>query len=505
MEKRGRPLTKLANKIKVGNSLIDDKTVVPNAFDWHAEFPEVFAQGGFDVVIGNPPYVFARENMSQYEKDYYIKKYQSANYQINTYLLFMEQAIKLLSPNGFYGLIVPNAWLMVYSGQGLRKYILDNTQVNKIINLSGYSFENVSVETIILIANKSTVIADDISVLLSKGTEFVLSHTKKQNDFLNNEGFEFRVFSDDESSQLIEKLQKNSVILDSIVQIKAGLQAYEKDKGIPKQSADDVKNRPYDYDYKFDDETFKYLDGKDVGRYFISWNGLYLRYGEHLAAPRTFNLFDGKKIIIREITGKYPNSIIATYSEEIYLYNRSNIGIIEKENKSIALKYIVLILNSSLMSYYFMKNTAKSVRQMFPKVILNDLRQFPFKEISENDQQPFIQKADKMLELNKNLQETKQNFINELKLEKLTKKLQNFEELTFEEFVTEYTKALKLKFADKLAQRNFKQEWQAIFENDKALTCKLKIEIEKTDKEIDKMVYELYGLSAEEIGIVEGV
>jgi len=242
--KRGRPLTKLANKIKVGNSLIDDKTVVPNAFDWHAEFSEVFAQGGFDVVIGNPPYVFARENMNQYEKDYYIEKYQSANYQINTYLLFMEQAIKLLSQNGFYGLIVPNAWLMVYSGQGLRKYILDNTQINKIVNLSGYSFENVSVETIILIANKSTVIADDISVLLSKGTEFVLSHTKKQNDFLNNEGFEFRVFSDDESSELIEKLQKNSVILDSIVQIKAGLQAYEKDKGIPKQSADDVKNRP---------------------------------------------------------------------------------------------------------------------------------------------------------------------------------------------------------------------------------------------------------------------
>ncbi len=76
--------------------------------------------------------------------------------------------------------------------------------------------------------------------------------------------------------------------------------------------------------------------------------------------------------------------------------------------------------------------------------------------------------------------------------------------LTFEEFVTEYTKSLKLKFADKLAERNFKQEWQAIFENDKALTCKLKKEIAKTNKEIDKMVYELYVLSNEEIGIVEG-
>ncbi len=61
------------------------------------------------------------------------------------------------------------------------------------------------------------------------------------------------------------------------------------------------------------------------------------------------------------------------------------------------------------------------------------------------------------------------------------------------------------KYADKLAERNFKQEWQAIFENDKTLACGFKTEIEQTDKEIDKMVYELYGLSDDEIGIVEGV
>jgi hypothetical protein len=141
-----------------------------------------------------------------------------------------------------------------------------------------------------------------------------------------------------------------------------------------------------------------------------------------LAAPRTFDLFKGEKIIIREITGKYPNSIISTYNEDIYLYNMSNIAIIKKENKNISLKYIVSILNSSLMSYYFIKNTAKAVRKMFPKVILKDLRQFPFKEISFVNQEPFIQKTDLMLELNKQLQETKQNFINELELEKIPKK-----------------------------------------------------------------------------------
>jgi len=500
---KGRELTKLADKIKCGNSLIDDKSIVDNAFVWEKEFPEVFENGGFDVVIGNPPYVFARENMQQNLKDYYVENYQSANYQINTYLLFIEKSINLIKPNSNYGLIIPNAWLMVYSGEGLRKYILDNCKIHEIINLEGYSFENVSVETIILLAKKEKVIKNEFEVLFSQGNEFILSHKKEQNDFSKNDGFEFRVFADGESSELITKLQKNSVILDNLVQIKAGLQAYEKGKGNPKQSADDVKNRPYDYNYKFDDNTFKYLEGKDVGRYNIVWSGLYLKYGEHLAAPRTFNLFNGKKIIIREITGKYPNSIVSAYNEDIYLYNRSNIAIVENEDTNISLKYIVSILNSSLMAYYFIKNTAKSVRKMFPKVILKDLRQFPFKDISLELQQPFIKRTDLMLQLNNKLQEAKQNFLNELDLEKIPKKLQNFEELNFDEFVKEYKKAKKLKFADKLEERNFKNEWKALFENDRQMALDLKSQIDTTDKEIDEMVYSLYNLTDDEIEIVK--
>ena len=125
------------------------------------------------------------------------------------------------------------------------------------------------------------------------------------------------------------------------------------------------------------------------------------------------------------------------------------------------------VLNSSLMSYYFVKNTAKTVRKMFPKVILQDLRQFPLKKINLEDQVPFIEKADLMLELNKKLQETKQKFYDELKLEKLTTKLQKFEDSEFDDFIKEYTKSKKIKFADKLEERNFKNDWIALFENDK--------------------------------------
>ena len=89
---KGRELINLGAKIKCGNSLISDRNIAENAFVWEEEFPEVFAQGGFDVVIGNPPYVFARENFRSQEKNYFISNYKLAVYQLNLYILFLEKA-----------------------------------------------------------------------------------------------------------------------------------------------------------------------------------------------------------------------------------------------------------------------------------------------------------------------------------------------------------------------------------------------------------------------------
>ena len=499
-----RKLNDLSSNIKCGNSLIDDPKVAGNkAFKWENEFPQIFAKGGFDVIIGNPPYVFARDNISQELKDYYVKNYVSAEYQVNTYLLFIEQTIKIIRDTANFGLIIPNAWLMVGSAKGLRNFILQNCSINEIINLSGYSFEGVNVETIILLATKinQKIENNTLKVLLSAGKEFKYSHSRNQIDFEKNEGFEFKVFSDETSVEITNKLKKNSKNLDDLVFIKAGLQAYEKDKGDPKQTAEDVKNRPFDYTYKFDENTHRYLEGKDVGRYFINWSGQYLQYGKQLAAPRTFNLFDGEKIIIREITGKFPKSIIATYSDELYLYNRSNIAIVPREELHISLKYIIAVLNSQLMAYYFVKNTAKSVRKMFPKIILNDLRKFPFKQISETKQQPFIEKVETILQLNKDVQKVSTKFIDllqsELLIEKLTNKIENWDVLNWIDFEKELKK-LKI-----ILSGEQKEDWFERFNRLKSEAQILKAEIDKTDKEIDKMVYELYGLSEEEIAIVE--
>ena len=393
------------------------------------------------------------------------------------------------------------SWLMMYSGQGLRQFLLNSTQIYEIVNLTGYSFENANVETVILLAKNGK--ADfEIKVSLNNGSEFYYSHSKKSSEFTNNEGFEFNVFNDKNSEIINFKLFKDTLPLDEIVEIKAGLQAYEKGKGEPKQSAEDVKKRPYDYLYKYDDDTHKYLEGGDVQRYSVGWSGQFLKYGKNLAAPRTIDLFNSKKIIIREITGVFPHSIISTYSEDFYLYNRSNIGIIPKKNSENNLLYILSVLNSKLIAYYFVKNTAKSVRKLFPKLILNDLRKFPFKNISPEAQQPFILKADLMLSLNKELQHLvdkfQRNMQREFGLLSLTGKLQNWHDLSYADFLRELAKA---KVSLTLSQ---KAEWEEYFTAEKQKALNLKQQIAATDSEIDRMVYELYGLTEEEIGIVEG-
>lgn len=396
---------KLTDKINKQEALIDDiknNAIYRNAFEWRFEFPEVLDIDGnfegFDVIVGNPPYVFARDNFDISTKEYYSNNYKTSQYQVNLFFLFIEKTILLLKNKATYSLIVPNSLLMVSSAQKLRELMLKESELNEIINLIGESFEGVNVETIIASGTKSKEIDElhKVKIFISNKNEFVLVHEKEQCQFTKHEGFELNVFSDQESDELTAKFISNTEILDNIVEIKAGLQAYETGKGIPKQTPEDVKNRPYDYDHKFDETTFKYLDGKDVCRYYVHWNGQYLKYGDHLAAPRTFNLFNGKKIIVREITSKLPYAIIATYSEDLYLYNRSNIAIVEKEKSKVDLKFILAILNSKLMSYYFMKNTAKSVRQLFPKLILQDLRKFPIKLISFDKQKSFTKLVDQI-------------------------------------------------------------------------------------------------------------
>jgi hypothetical protein len=121
-------------------------------------------------------------------------------------------------------------------------------------------------------------------------------------------------------------------------------------------------------------------------------------------------------------------------------------------------------------------------------------------------QKPFIDKAESMLEMNRNFEILTQNIIAYLdtkyKLEKLSSKLSNWHELSFSDFIKELNKAIKVAKGTPLSKKD-EFEWMELFEENKKKALDLKTQIDQTDKEIDRMVYELYGLTEEEIQIVE--
>jgi hypothetical protein len=483
--RRGRTLTNLSGKIKCGNSLIDDKTVAENAFDWHAEFPEVFAQGGFDVVIGNPPYG-AKLDKKQTK---YISKHFDDNLsgELETYIAFYYKVNLILKENGYFGYITPDTWLTIQKAKGLRNNFFKNYILIEVYDRYK-PFEDAKdtrCHTVIALKGKQNKYSFAVKVVNHR-MEIVKDFQFNSSDLDNTA--EWNLYVSQKEKKIFDKM-KQCTFLEEIVNIKYGLRTGDNAKYLSNKDDNNI--------------GLKIARGSNIERYFFNWNPEYLLSKDGLPNSYFTNAELKEKIILQYVrtnsTDPKSRWLEACLIEDNNFVPLNSTSFLYNKSNTISLKYLLVVLSSHLLNYFYKAHyTDVNVKPLY-------LAKLPVPGIDQNEQQPFIEKADQMLSLNKQLQETKQNFLNELGLEKLPKKLQNFEELEFDEFVKEYAKAKKIKFADKLAERNFKQEWQAMFEHDKTMACTLKEQIAQTDKAIDAMVYKLYDLSDEEIGIVEGL
>jgi hypothetical protein len=283
---------------------------------------------------------------------------------------------------------------------------------------------------------------------------------------------------------------------------RAGLQAYERGKGTPPQSSEDVKNHPFDYDHEFDETTFRYLNGGDVGRYQLNWSKQWLRWGSWLAQPRDMSLFSGERVLVREITGKYPRSIISTCAKETYLNNKSIVNIVKKDNDS-DIVYLCALLNSKLMSFFHSRRSVKANRSIFPKVVVEDVKNFPVFVPKIEKREAIKSEVLPLLNHVKALNELDEAFLSLIEVDfppiRRTEKLATWHKLGFSELVLELEKQGK-KFS--LPQ---KAEWLSYHLEQIKARSVIHASIETAEAKIDQKINEIYELSADEITLLNNI
>ncbi|HFL3686850.1 hypothetical protein CDIFMA2_33770 [Clostridioides difficile] len=344
-------------------------------FLWKLEFSKIFNNnGGFDIVIGNPPYGASLDES--------IKELLSAKHpevpDFETSDYFLCKSYEILRSNGISAFIIPNTILANVFAKKLRKLLLKDWDILGIDNLSSIDvFKSATVRTCIPYLVKNKVDKEKYFKLInSKQSSSSIERTIKiKEKIILNDNIDSWLnifYQDEESIEIIDIIKKDTIKLDEITDISQGLIAYDKYRG---HSQDIIKNRIWHSIYKVDNTYKKELQGKDVTRYKLKWNGKnWLSYGDWLAAPRKKEFFTEERILIREITNP---TIMACYTKEEFYNSPSIINIINFKN--VSPYYILAVLNSTLISYYHNKTSPKANKGAFPKILVNDVRKIPIK------------------------------------------------------------------------------------------------------------------------------
>lgn len=356
--------------------------------EWRIEFPEILGLDGefigFDLVIGNPPYIFARnQSFTEEMNNYYLNTYSLSEYQTNTYTLFIELAYKLMRDGGTFSYIIPNNFLTIQSNSKVRKFIVNKCSEVVLINSLDKIFADASVDNCIAFFKKDK--PNWIEVAELKTGEFNVVGRVESTFFGQNPIFSISMVKYRDAIDAFWKVNSFPGIgRKEISRIGVGIEAYRKGRGKPKQTLEDVKKRVYHSKNKVDDTYVKYLEGKNVSRYSLSWEGDWIKYGDNLSEPRPSVDFTQPRILVRQIPSYKTYAIEATYTEE-HLINDRNSNVIG--NIQCNPLFMLGVINSKIITLWFMMRFDKFQRRVFPQFKANELGEFPIPNASLTQQE----------------------------------------------------------------------------------------------------------------------
>ena len=453
-----RALPDLGRNIKCGNSLVgpdfyrtrqtnlfDEAEMYRiNAFDWEGEFPEILSREcrGFDAVIGNPPYG-AAEADSQVE--YYRENYTCATGSCDKFALFIEKASRLLRPGGIFGMIVQSAFVSSPSMSRIRDLFVQAFKPTAFASMP-YDVFAAYVDTVIGVAERlepDRTLADLPEAMVQLTVfppRFKVSSiadfgrfrkTTDATKWLRAGRNEFLVTLSDEEGAVIQKFRETSAKFSDVLDIQRGVTPFEVQVRKPAKS------------------PARAFTGT-VRRYLLTrGKRAFLRYDRTLAEYKPARYFKGPRILLREMISRQFR-LQATYADQNYVTNKSMQSLLLAK-PDYDLHYVLGVLNSRLMSWYFLAVHSVGRRDDFPKIVLKQTRELPFPAIdfsSRSDQA----RHDRMVKLVEGM----------------------------------------LSLCNRLTVARTAHEKTV-----------LKRQIAATDDQMDHLVYELYGLSDGEIRLVE--
>jgi len=530
---KGRKLTFLNNNLKCGNSLIDDPKVAgEKAFNWQKEFPEIFSKGGFDVVIGNPPYVRV-QNLNYETIDWLKGNKESAYKRVDISILFIEEALKLINECGVISFITSNQFFKAEYGRKLRKIIKGKLHSN--IDFSDVSvFEGLSTYVSILSLANQTVNKLDYAKISNAqlGIENLKLHSFNYEDYSDdawdfnlNKGLKDKIYqgsnllaecadfvygiitgNDDAFIVTREEAEKNNfekgVLFDFIKPENYKKYAIKKPDKIIIYPYNEFNEVFLEHDfknlfpgvYKHLIEHKEILENRKDSRITIKEKGL-----DWYSIMRRVHPKDIKatKIIFYDVGGS-PNFCLD--EKGIAFGGGTSHSFTVKDGSDYSLEYLLALLNSKVLSWVILGICPVKMGGA-RKYGLDYMRKLPIRKIDKNEQNLYVQLARNLIKLNKKFIDIVSQFTvllqSKFGIKKMNKKLQVWYELNFMEFLKELK---KIKITITLAEE---AEWIQYFGEQKQNALELKTEIDRIDNEIDQMVYELYGLTKEEIEIIE--
>ncbi len=392
---REKALPNLDMNIVCGNSLVgtDLKKTVPgldkdallriNPKDWQQLFPRVFRErGGFDAVIGNPPYgaIFGEP-----EKEYLRAHYKTFVWRGESYLVFIEKALELLQIGGEFGYIIPDTYLNLEFTRTTREVLLQKSIVREIVVLPSNVFADATVDTTILLASRAPDTDQfhpaDVTIKIFPKKSVLPNLLEPARVFSQKTavwglGGHFNVESNPAELAVIQSVDARFPKLDDFVEMFYGIKAYQVGKGKPPQTEAIRDEKPFTSDTQKGKEWLPFFDGKHIGRYEISWKkNNWLNYGAWLAEPRKPTVFADEKILIRKIIGE---TLIATYVSETSFCNTLLFVLKLKREVILPYPYILGVLNSRFIGWYFRKKFQIAEDDTFPQIMIRDILQFAF-------------------------------------------------------------------------------------------------------------------------------